>query len=352
VIIAGAMTPVSVYGGTQYNVTIGFFRDQGGSHDWWLKYNGIWVGYYPSNWFDSAGLLDKSGGIQFGGEVVNDNTDGVHTTTDMGSGHFPSEGFQHSAYIKRIKYLTMDNMLTEDPNLIAGATNPEYYDTALYSSSDTNWLTYMYFGGPGRVPVTNDLCASAVVLTDSVTYAQNTRGATDDASSCAGTTSHGVWFTFRPSQSGLATVDTCGSDFDTTVEVFTGLCSNLTSLACNVGVGPLCPSTQASVTFNATAGTQYYICAGGYSGSFGNLQVKAGLHRPVIDPNLAGVVTGSVQITWTSLAGLNYQLQSKTNLNDSMWRVLSNVQATSSLTTVRDPTAPLPARRFYRVMVQ
>ena len=37
---------------------------------------------------------------------------------------------------------------------------------------------------------------------------------------------------------------------------------------------------------------------------------------------------------------------------DSMSRVLSNVQATSSLTTVREPTAPLPARRFYRVMVE
>jgi hypothetical protein len=82
------------------------------------------------------------------------------------------------------------------------------------------------------------------------------------------------------------------------------------------------------------------------------MQIRAGLHRPVISSTLAGAAAGNVQIAWTSLAGLNYQLQYKTNLNGSIWRVLSNVQATSSLTTVQDPTAPLPARRFYRVMVQ
>lgn len=352
VIIAGAMTPGSVYTGTQYNVTLAFYRDQGGSHNWWLRYNNTWVGYYPNSWFDTDGLADKSDAIQFGGEIVNDNLDGVHTTTDMGSGHFPAEGFQRSAYIKRIKYLDMNNVLTDDSNLIPSVSNFQYYDAAIFSSSDTNWLNYCYFGGPGRVPVSNDVCESAIVLTDGVPYMQPTLGAADDPSACAGNTSHGVWFTFTPLQSGLATVDTCGSDFNTAIEVLTGTCSNLNSIACNVGAGPLCQSVQASITFSCTAGTTYYICAGGYSGSSGNLQVRAGVHRPVIDPRLGGASTGNVLIAWSSLSGINYQVQYKTNLNDSMWRVLSNIQATSSLTSVQDPTAPLPARRFYRVMVQ
>jgi hypothetical protein len=352
VIIAGALTPVSAYGGTQYDITLSFYRDAGGTHDWWFKFNNKWVGYYPNNWFDSAGLADKSGGIEYGGEIVNDNLNGVHTTTQMGSGHFPSEGFQHSAYTRRIKYYDTSYVLQDANNLSTSASDNNYYDIALFSDGDTNWLNYFYFGGPGRVPPVSDFCSNAVVLADGVTYSTNTFGATDDASSCAGTTTRGVWFTFTPSQSGLATVDTCGSDYQTAVEVMTGICGNFTSVACNVGSGPLCPGLLASVTFNAVAGTKYYICAGGYSGSYGNLQVRAGLHRPVIDPTLAGAASGNVQIAWTSLAGVNYQLQYKTNLNDSIWRVLSNIQATGTVTTVQDPTAPLPKRRFYRVMVQ
>jgi hypothetical protein len=35
--------------------------------------------------------------VQFGGEVVNTRPSGSHTATQMGSGHFPREGFHRAA---------------------------------------------------------------------------------------------------------------------------------------------------------------------------------------------------------------------------------------------------------------
>ena len=352
-IIGGALTPVSAYGGTQAEVTLMFYWDQGGAHNWWFKYGNKWIGYYPNNWFDTDGLADRSEGIEFGGEIVNYNTDGNHTTTDMGSGHFPSEGLQHSAYIKRIKYMDMNNLSQDADALITGVTDASYYDIALYSSGDTNWLNYFFFGGPGRIAIAHDHCTDPITLTDNVEYAQSTVGATDDVLYYSGVISKGIWFTYTPPQTGIVVVETCLSDFDTVFEVFNGPCGALVSVAFNDNNGPVCAgSQQASASFNGTAGTTYYICAGAYGGLSGNLHIRAGLHRPVLAANLAGAATGNVQIAWSSLSGVNYQVQFKTNLNDSSWSILTNLQADSSSTAVRDPTTPLPTRRFYRVQVQ
>ena len=49
----------------------------------------------------------------------------------------------------------------------------------------------------------------------------------------AGREARAVWFTYTPAQTGTATVDTCPSDFDTLMEIFTGACGALTSIGCN-----------------------------------------------------------------------------------------------------------------------
>jgi hypothetical protein len=121
-------------------------------------------------------------------------------------------------------------------------------------------------------PPVNDLCSGAVVLTDNVYYPQNTAGASDDSTPCAGTIGRGVWFTFRAPVTGMVQVDTCHSDFDTLLEVFTGACGSLTSIGCD---DDSCGILQSSLTFPCLAGTLYHICAGGYGGAWGNLQVRA-----------------------------------------------------------------------------
>jgi alpha-tubulin suppressor-like RCC1 family protein len=139
------------------------------------------------------------------------------------------------------------------------------------------------------LPPGNDACASPIVLTEGLTYMQNITCAfayPDPQTSCGANLDLGVWFTFTPSRTGTATVSTCGSDFPTTVAVYTGACGSLTPVsgACNKGFGPACPSfPQASVSFQCTAGTPYRILTGGYDGSGGyNLSIRATVCVPVV----------------------------------------------------------------------
>lgn len=149
--IGGGYTVYSTQGGPQYSFSLASFRDASPPHNWWLKYGETWLGYYPNSLFDSQGIASYSDRIDFGGEIVDNQIGGLHTTTQMGSGHFPSEGFGHAAYIKKIQYWDTSGPQFNATGLNPDVTNASYYDLSLGSSTDSSWLRYFYFGGPGRV---------------------------------------------------------------------------------------------------------------------------------------------------------------------------------------------------------
>jgi hypothetical protein len=294
VLIGGSLSSmISTTGGSQYEVTLMFYRDPGGSHNWWLKYGNTWLGYYPNSIFNSSGIANESVHIVFGGEIINNNFLGVHTTTQMGSGQFPSGGWQHAAFIKRIKYYDINDNLLDATSLFRDVSNFGYYDATVVPSSDPNWGQYIYFGGPGYVGV-NDVCSGAIALSDNVYYEQNTSNAADDSGPCSGTISKGVWFTFTPSVTGTATMDTTPSDFDTKIEIFGGACGALSSITCNDNNGPAYSGIQASASFSCVAGTSYHICAGGSGGASGNLKIRA-----------HAIVSVPPQISVSPTSGLN-----------------------------------------------
>jgi uncharacterized delta-60 repeat protein len=128
----------------------------------------------------------------------------------------------------------------------------------------------------------NDTCSGAVAMTADTTYFVDTTGATstgDPTPTCA-SLGRGVWYTFTPSINGVVTVSTCGSGFDTVVQVYTGSCGSLTAVSCDDDNGPSCSGIQASVSFNGTAATPYRILAGGYGGAAGILNIVARLPVP------------------------------------------------------------------------
>src|SRR6185369_5540826 len=119
----------------------------------------------------------------------------------------------------------------------------------------------------------NDACAGAIALTAGVTVTASTSAATstgDPIPDCTDTLAavNGIWYTFTPASSGLVTVRTCASGFDTVVAVFTGACGSLVNLACDDD-SPVCGASAvtSSVQFNGVAGTTYRILAGGYNGA-------------------------------------------------------------------------------------
>ena len=74
-----------------------------------------------------------------------------------------------------------------------------------------------------------------------------------------------LWYSFTATTTGDWTVSTCGSSYDTALEVFSGPCTSLVSIACN---DDSC-GTQSSITFAATSGTSYFCRVGGWNGNTG-----------------------------------------------------------------------------------
>jgi hypothetical protein len=117
----------------------------------------------------------------------------------------------------------------------------------------------------------NDECAGAVAIANGANGPFSNANATTSAPAwpCGGG-GKDLWYAYTATCFGSVTINTCGAptSFDTTLQVFSGACNSLTSIACN---DDSC-SLQSSVTFNATQGTTYLVRAGGYnsaSGTFG-----------------------------------------------------------------------------------
>jgi Neprosin len=86
--------------------------------------------------------------VQFGGEIVNAQQSGFHTSTQMGSGHFAREGYDKSAYFRNLKIVDWDNGLIPASNLKLLADHPNCYD--IRGGANKAWGNYFYYGGPGR----------------------------------------------------------------------------------------------------------------------------------------------------------------------------------------------------------
>ena len=75
---------------------------------------------------------------------------------------------------------------------------------------------------------------------------------------------------------------------------------------------------------------------------------------PVPTPRLQPVTlaNSSVQLTWSSLAGLSYQVQYKTDLNQTTWTNLGAPIAATGPTATTSDSASASTARFYRVVAQ
>jgi hypothetical protein len=136
--------------------------------------------------------------------------------------------------------------------------------------------------------VPNDICSGAIPLAAGTlysTYTTNSSSIGDPAPFCQTNFGKGIWFTYAPERDTLATINTCGSTFDTVLQLYTGLCSSLAPVAggCNDNFGPVCLpdfANRASVSVPMLAGNRYFILAGGYAGASGLLQIRLDTSQP------------------------------------------------------------------------
>src|SRR5688572_31951591 len=80
----------------------------------------------------------------------------------------------------------------------------------------------------------NDECTGALTLNLGATaFSTATATTSSPAWPCAAGGGPDIWYRFTAASDGLYTFDTCGSGYDSALELFTGTCASLTSIACN-----------------------------------------------------------------------------------------------------------------------
>ncbi|XP_062172035.1 protein neprosin-like [Alnus glutinosa] len=97
--LGAALKPPSTYKGTQFSIPIAVYQFRG---NWWLQVNEIMLGYLPSHIFTD--LRTSATAVSWGGQVFDAGKMGHHTSTQMGSGHFASEGFGKASYFTHVEY--------------------------------------------------------------------------------------------------------------------------------------------------------------------------------------------------------------------------------------------------------
>ncbi|KAJ4954380.1 hypothetical protein NE237_011163 [Protea cynaroides] len=101
--LAWAITPISTYGGSQYEIFVSISKDPK-TGNWLLSVDGEFVGYWPKTVYKAL----SDGGANradWGGEVCCGYL-GSSSLPQMGSGHFPSEGDGKACLVFEIQIIT------------------------------------------------------------------------------------------------------------------------------------------------------------------------------------------------------------------------------------------------------
>ena len=169
-------------------------------------------------------------------------------------------------------------------------------------------------------PPANDLCSGAITLN----CGDSDSGSTVDATQignpagflCGFLTlnSNAVWYQIEGNDQ-LATVSTCGSDFDTELFIFTGSCDALSCYVASDGNLGDCPGSTtwgpSTVEFLAEEGVTYYVAVAGWSSFYsGNYEISYECD-PCGNPNGLTVSTTDVSsnVFWsTYIPGASYTL--------------------------------------------
>ncbi|CAA0828994.1 Protein of Unknown Function (DUF239 [Striga hermonthica] len=144
--MGASISPVSAYRNSQYDISILIWKDPKEGH-WWMQFGKEYVlGYWPSFLFSYLG--ESASMIEWGGEVVNSEPNGQHTSTQMGSGRFPEEGFGKSSYFRNIQVVDASNNLKSPKGLGTYTEQSNCYD--IQTGYNDEWGSFFYYGGPGQ----------------------------------------------------------------------------------------------------------------------------------------------------------------------------------------------------------
>ncbi|MCB0790126.1 MAG: hypothetical protein KDB97_00030, partial [Flavobacteriales bacterium] len=156
----------------------------------------------------------------------------------------------------------------------------------LPTTPNTDYYVQVYSNGPSvagsfEIGVQASTCPNATPITCGQVIIGNTTGASVEPVVCIGNnTAPGVWYTFTGANSndpGAAVgstgdyifLSTCGSNYDTKIDVFEGSCGALICVggADDTDPEPGCLASGARVVLPTTVGTTYYVLVSGKNAS-------------------------------------------------------------------------------------
>ncbi|CAN0903175.1 hypothetical protein LINGRAHAP2_LOCUS22409 [Linum grandiflorum] len=119
----------------------------------WLLIQEESIGYWPVEIFKNGGLARGiATHISWGGETAGVRP-GFHTSTEMGSGHFASEGWKKAAFIRNLGYFDDAGIIQDANDIFLTVTKPECYSLFIPNKNKYSGV-HIYYGGPGY----NDKC--------------------------------------------------------------------------------------------------------------------------------------------------------------------------------------------------
>jgi PKD repeat protein len=157
-----------------------------------------------------------------------------------------------------------------------------------------------------------------------------------------------VWWQWQAPRTGLVTIETTGSSFDTLLGVFSGTAlSNLVLVASNddASAGVL----SSEVTFQAQAGANYQITVDGFDGAAGEIVLTIIAAPPELCLPTTLTVT-PVSLCINGEIGLLYTVEASPDLVN--WTLLATAINSDGTLRFTDPARSNFPRRFYRVTAQ
>jgi hypothetical protein len=140
-ILGGKFANYSTPGGAQYDFSARYYLYQG---NWWLSFQGTWIGYYPGAIYGGGQLSQYAQLMQFGTESV-----GNTVWPGEGSSFWSSTGFGFAAYQRNLYYNYVSGAAFWDV-LVHIDPSPSCYSTwEPPFSTSAGWGVYFYEGGPG-----------------------------------------------------------------------------------------------------------------------------------------------------------------------------------------------------------
>ena len=161
-------------------------------------------------------------------------------------------------------------------------------------------------------PINDDFANAITIDAISTNFApfidtQDVVGATiqtnEPAATCGSTPAfRTVWYVYTALDQHIMTLNTTGSDYDTTLSVWTGnSLGALTQIGCNDNNGAL---TTSALTVNAIPGATYFIRVSSSSGTAGNLNFNAIIaSKPGAAPLRNYFTTATPTLTWNRVTG-------------------------------------------------